>query len=274
MTITNILVACAVIAGANDEPKQESQLERFNNVVYVKRGDTNLLADVYVPHGDGPFPSVLMVHGGAWRTGAKWHMGGHARRISECGYTVVNINYRLAPKHKFPAQIDDCRAALLWMRKNAEDYKIDPKRIAGYGYSAGAHLVSLLGVTNPRDDEGTRLRAVVAGGTPCDFQDVRPNATIFKYWLGGTRNELPDVYKQASPVTFVTADDPPFFFFHGEKDLLVPRRTPDRMMNLLKEINVRAEWHEVPEKGHITAMLDKTAQEKAIAFLNDVLKSK
>ncbi len=273
MTITNLLVACAVIAGANDAPKQESQLERFSNVVYVKRGDTNLLADIYVPSGDGPFPSVLMVHGGAWRTGAKWHMAGHARRIGENGYTVVNINYRLAPKHKFPAQIDDCRAALLWMRQNAKEFKIDPKRIAGYGYSAGAHLVSLLGVTDPRDDEGTRLRAVVAGGTPCDFRDVRPNATIFKYWLGGTRNELPDVYKQASPVTFVTADDPPFFFFHGEKDLLVPRRTPDRMMNLLKEIDVRAEWHEVPEKGHITAMLDKTAQEKAIAFLNDVLKN-
>jgi len=266
-----VLAACATSSAWSDEA-----FEKVSDLVYAQRGETNLKADVYVPKGEGAFPSVLMVHGGGWRFGSKLHMIGHARNLAKNGYVVVNINYRLAPKHKFPAQIEDCREAVRWMRQHADEYKIDTDRIAGYGYSAGAHLVCLLGVTeSPKDKEmtSTRLQAVVGGGTPCDFQWVPKNASTLSYFLGGSRGEKPDVYREASPVSFVTKDDPPVFFFHGTEDRLVPRGSVDRMIKLLEEAGVNAKLHEIPDKGHLTAFVDKTAQDKAILFLNQVLKN-
>jgi len=250
--------------------------EKFSDIVYAEHVETNLEADVYVPSGEGPFPSVLMVHGGGWRFGSKLHMVGHARNLAKNDFVVVNINYRLAPKHKFPAQIEDCREAVCWMRRNAGDYKIDADRIAGYGYSAGAHLVCLLGVTDsPKGKEkiSTRLQAVVGGGTPCDFQWVPEDAATLSYFLGGTRREKPEIYRDASPISFVTKDDPPVFFFHGTEDRLVPRGSVDRMIKLLEETGVNAKLHEIPDKGHLTAFLDATSQEKALTFLNQVLKN-
>ncbi len=279
MTWSSIVAMFCCAASANLRAADE--YEKIANVEYVTRGEEKLLADVYVPTGEGPFPGVLMVHGGAWRTGSKSHMVGHVRELAENGYTVVNIGYRLAPKHKFPAQIDDCKEAVRWMRRNAQRYKIDPRRLAGYGYSAGAHLVCLLGMTDvadgldgevEKDSPSTRLQAVVAGGTPCDFEWLRGDGQTLAYWLGGSRNEKPETYHLASPINFVTKDDPPVFFFHGTNDSLVPPGGVDRMMKKMSEFGVNAELYALQEKGHITAFLDATVPSKALDFLNKTLK--
>ncbi len=254
------------------------EFERHLNLEYVEGGDSRQVADVYVPEGDGPFPAVLLVHGGAWYTGTKWNMSGHARSLATDGYSVVNVNYRLAPKHKFPAQIDDCRAALGWMNRNAAKYKIDTKRISGYGYSAGAHLVTLLGMSHGtqlstgEEDAGVRLQAIIAGGTPCNFMQISEDRKSLAYFLGGTRRDKPDVYRKASPASFVTKDDPPIFFFHGDKDRLVPRKDVDEMIVLLKDAGVKHELHVIPEKGHIAAFLDRDAKTAALRFLNRTFK--
>ena len=125
---------------------------------------------------------------------------------------------------QFPAQIYDCQAAVRWLRANAAKYKIDPDRIGGYGYSAGGHLVALLGALDdddfrepglPADAPSARLQVVVAGGAPCDFRALPADSKRLAYWLGGTPAEKPDAYRDASPANYVTADDPPMFFFHG-----------------------------------------------------------
>ena len=180
-----IAMLCAsAIAHAQTET-EAPPIEVLRSITYSQPGDKPLTADIYLPQGDGPFPGVLVVHGGAWTVGSKGRMKRISTLLAERGYVAVAIDYRLAPKHKFPAQLDDCRAAIGWMRDHAAEYHIDPLRIAGFGYSAGAHLVTLLGLSAAaayHDDTATAedraaarrclLRAVVAGGTPCNFQEV------------------------------------------------------------------------------------------------------
>jgi dipeptidyl aminopeptidase/acylaminoacyl peptidase len=116
--------------------------------------------------------------------------------------------------------------------------------------------------------EPTRLKAVVAGGAPCDFCTMPLEQPILKYWLGGTRGEVPEVYEQASPAKFVSAAAPPTFFYHGDSDLLVPRSTSVAMAELLKAAGVTVESHVVPGAGHVRAFFDRAAVEAAIGFLD------
>jgi acetyl esterase/lipase len=249
---------------------------------YVERDSGPLKADVYVPRGDGPFPGVLVVHGGAWKMGSRVQLAGVAQILAEHGMTAVAISYRLAPQYKFPAQIEDCKAAVRWMRSEAARWKIDPEHIGGFGYSAGAHLVSLLGTTSPSDGlEGvtdaaklpsTRLQAVAAGGTPCDFRPIPNDVDGLAFWLGGTQGQLPEQYRLASPAAFITPDDPPFFFFHGEGDQMVPLVSPTQMRQELQAAGVSAELYVVPNVGHIACALNRTAVDRAVEFLEARLK--
>jgi acetyl esterase/lipase len=259
--------------------------EKFSesrDVTYVERGSGPLKADIFVPAGDGPFPAVLVVHGGAWMSGNKGRMTGIATALAEHGYTACAINYRLAPKDPFPAQIEDCKAAIRFLRKNAATYKIDPGRIAGFGYSAGAHLVALLGVTDPTaglegadvpaGSESTRIQAVVAGGAPCEFRVLPADNQRLAYWLGGTRAEKPQAYELASPLRFVSKDDPPFFFFHGAADNLVPLASPQEMVKQLTNTGVHATLLTVPGAGHGQTLHDPSVMAAVLEFLDKNLK--
>lgn len=249
--------------------------------VYVERDSGPLKADVYVPKGKGPFPGVVVIHGGAWYIGTRAQLAGVAKLLAQHGMTAVAISYRLAPQHKFPAQIEDCKAAVRWMRSQAEDLKIDPQRIGGFGYSAGAQLVTLLGTTDaddglegigdPQQAPSTRLQAVAAGGVPCDFRVMDRDSRRLAFWLGGSRREVGELYRLASPRAFVTGDDPPMFFFHGENDNLVPMLSPKAMCASLKAADVPAELYVVPKIGHIFAAMDHTALGKSVAFLAEKL---
>jgi acetyl esterase/lipase len=250
--------------------------------VYVERDSGPLKADVYAPNGEGPFPGVLVVHGGAWRTGTRGQLAGVAQMLAENGFTAVAISYRLAPQCKFPAQIEDCKAAVRWMRINAARLKINPERIGGYGYSAGAHLVSLLGTTDDKDGlEGvadaarlpsTRLQCIAAGGAPCDLRPIPADVDGLAFFLGGSPAVCPEQYRLASPAAFVSSDDPPMFFFHGERDQLVPLSSPERMRQELAKAGVEADLYIVPNVGHIAAAMDRAAIGRAIGFLADHLK--
>jgi acetyl esterase/lipase len=249
---------------------------------YVQRDSGPLKADVYTPEGEGPFPGVLVVHGGAWRMGTRGQLAGVAQRLAENGFTAVAISYRLAPEYKFPAQIEDCKAAVRWMRANAARLKIDPARVGGYGYSAGAHLVSLLGTTDSNDGlEGisdlahapsTRLQCVAAGGSPCDLRPIPPDEPGLSFFLGGSPATCPEQYRLASPAAFVTPDDPPMFFFHGERDQLVPLASAEHMRHELATAGVEAKLYIVPNLGHVAASMDRGAIDRAIVFLSDHLK--
>lgn len=273
---TALSIACALVCAAG--PALAETTTVLNDVVYANRGKERLLADVYLPSGVDRAPGVLLVHGGAWVIGNKSHMAALGTLLARHGYTAVSINYRLAPRFAFPAQIEDCKTAIRWMRSNAAKYRIDSEQIAGFGYSAGGHLVALLGATDPTcglegsDAEpncpSTRLQAVVAGGAPCDFRWLPADNPRLSFWLGGTRAEKPEMYKLASPLSFVSGDDPPMFFYHGERDHLVPAVSPRVMVARLTSAGVAATLLTIPDAGHMAAFFDSRGPEAAVEFLD------
>lgn len=271
-----LILSGAVREAAAEEVHALETLRRTRAKAYVTRDGKPLLADVYQPPGDGPFPTVLMVHGGAWAAGSKWTVLRHANRMAQHGYAVVAINYRLAPAHKFPAQLEDCRAALAWIRKNAADYQFDVNRIGAYGYSAGGHLVALLGVTEPEQAEEERRRpcvqAVVAGGAPCSFDWLPEESRGLAYFLGGSRAERPHAYQNASPISFVNPKAPPFFFFHGDKDQLVPLSSSQSFHRSLVQAGVDSTFHVIKNTGHLMAFHDSNSLQQAIRFFDKHLK--
>ncbi|MEL7496298.1 MAG: alpha/beta hydrolase [Planctomycetota bacterium] len=251
-------------------------------VVYQQTEDYSLKCDVYTPVGDGPFPAILAVHGGGWRWGSKFMMTRHAWLMARSGYVVVAINYRHAPKDRFPAQIVDCQNAVRWMRNHAEELKIDSDNIGAYGYSAGGHLVALLGTSNGADlfargddslnGDDVRVKAVVAAGAPCEFTWVGIDSPMLKFWFGDTRRNLPDLYALASPTTFASVDDPPFYFYHGEYDYLVPQASPLRLHRKLSSIGIESSFDVVKNSDHILPFSNLSYMKKGIQFFDRHLK--
>lgn len=284
---TGMLALLTIASYTAGSASQAAEFDTTYGKVYVQRESGPLEADLYVPRGEGPFPGVLVVHGGAWHLGTRAQLSGFAQMLASHGFTAVAISYRLAPKHLFPAQIEDCKAAVRWMRCHARPLKLDPEHLGAYGYSAGGQLVALLATTDADDglegeedadaasDElsadstrpiSTRLQAVVAGGAPCDFRLLPLDNGKLAFWLGGTRRERAEQYRLASPSTFVTADDPPMLLFHGEKDALVPLASPMAMRQALAKVGVPAELHLIERTGHIMAATDKEAARRSLQF--------
>ncbi|MEM8735500.1 MAG: alpha/beta hydrolase, partial [Planctomycetota bacterium] len=185
------------------------------------------------------------------------------------GYFVVSINYRLAPKAKMATQVDDCQFAVAWIKSNADQWQLDTKRFALWGYSAGAHLVSLMALQN--NQLAMPIRAVVGGGTPADFSFVPLKSPILKHVFGATREKDSEVYLRFSPTNYLRKDSPPFFLFHGDQDFLVPHAVGRKLHDQLVEVGAESTFFSVRGKGHLMTFLDRNARKKAIAFLDQHL---
>ena len=264
----------SIKAEKSDQPQDsaketELKFEKRGAVVYQETDDYKLTCDFYVPKTKGPFPTILAVHGGGWRFGSKIQWTAHAWKMAPKGYVVVAINYRKSPKHKFPAQIHDLKQAVRFIRKNASKYKIDPDRIGAFGYSAGGHLVSLLGTTDkndklegdvPKGFEGisTRVRCVVAGGAPCEFDWLGEDSKVLSYFIGDNktiRNHRND-FERAYPTTYITKDDPPFYFYHDKNDLIVPIKAARVMHEKLQTAKLSSKFVEYDRFGHIALFMN------------------
>lgn len=236
-------VCVSVMLGGSAARGGEVTVEE--NVTYGKGGDTELQLDLARPAGDGPFPAIIFIHGGGWYQGNREGYKSDIREAAERGYVAATISYRLMEFDRgnkemttatpaFPAQIHDAKAAVRWLRANAEAYHVDPNRIGVTGGSAGGHLSLLLGLTDPQSDlegEGgnrgvsSRVQAVVNFFGPTDMascHDASSVAWIFRLFMGGTPGEAAAAYEAASPVTYVSSDDVPVLTLHGDQDALVP----------------------------------------------------
>jgi acetyl esterase/lipase len=249
--------------GVGGEIARPIRVER--DLEYRRVDGTAVLADLYRPDDDQIYPLVLMVHGGAWSTGDKWNLVDHARELAQAGFVALSINYRLAPKYQMPEQIADCRAALTWAAAQATLWKADSQRICLWGYSAGAHLSAWM--ATDRQPGEPPLRCVVAGGAPCDFDFIPSDSSALVHVMGGTRKKLPEYYAQASPLTHASADSPPFFFFHGSADLLVPPESSRKLYERLRSFGVETEYHTVENQGHLLTFLNSPARRQAIEYL-------
>lgn len=264
--------------------KPPFKFEKRGAILFREGDDFRLTCDLYVPLDQGKFPAVIAIHGGAWRMGSKLAMTRHAWRLARAGYVVVAINYRHAPKHPFPAQIHDCKYAVRWIRANADSYQIDATRIGAFGYSAGGHLAAMLGTTDAGDElEGdipaelqrfdSRVSAVAAGGAPCEFDWIDEDSQSLAYWLGGTRRRFPNRFRLASPVTYASAGDPPFFLFHGETDWLVPPAASRALHQRLRAVGVESEHHVGKNAGHFATFSDLDWMKEVIEFFDCHLKT-
>ncbi|HIK95851.1 MAG TPA: alpha/beta hydrolase [Planctomycetes bacterium] len=271
------LVVFAVCSAAIAQGADEVDFDVVEEIVYSKIGDRDLLLDAFVPKADGTHPAVLVVHGGAWRQGNRKQLRGYATSLTKMGFVCFAIDYRLAPDHTFPAQIEDCRAAVKWIRTHAAQYKVDSQKLGAIGYSAGGHLVSLLATTGeaPSEKNGnidTRIQAVAAGGAPTDFRWFPDKGKWAEYWMGGDLEAVPEKFLAASTAAFVDSNDAPIFFFNGTADKLVPLIWTMPCHTALKAAGVTTEMHIIEGAGHLQAAVNTEALQKAYAFLKRELK--
>ncbi|MEZ6134161.1 MAG: alpha/beta hydrolase [Pirellulaceae bacterium] len=250
---------------AKADTKSRQRIEAHRDLLVYRVDDVAVRADVFRPADEKTYPLVVMIHGGAWSSGDKWNLLNHAHEMAHAGFVAVSINYRLAPAHRWPAQIDDCRAGVRWAAENASQWRADPEKIGIWGYSAGAHLAALI-TTRPEKGEPTYFAAAL-GGAPCEFSFIPASSSILTPVMGGTRAEFPEVYRQASPLEFASKDVCPTFFFHGTTDAIVPQSSSRMMYQRLKELGVKTQYHSVEGHGHIVTFFDDKARQLAIEFL-------
>ncbi|MEW6126085.1 MAG: alpha/beta hydrolase [Acidobacteriota bacterium] len=300
MVIIAVLVGLIITTGffSQEAVNAQSQPAVMRNIEYARVGSKSLLLDLYLPaSGQGPFPLLVWIHGGGWVGGDK-SLGSSSLQVQQTarGYVVASINYRLSHEAIFPAQIEDCKAAIRWLRANAAQYRIDPNRVGVWGSSAGGHLVALLGTSgNVADLEGavggnlqqssrvqavvdwygpTHLRTMASQALPCSVIDHDAAISPESLLVGCAIQSCPDKAERASPTTYVTADDPPFLIMHGTSDCLVPPLQSQELTDLLKAAGVTATLTYLQGAGHGGAEFTSADSQQQIQdFLDQYLKT-
>jgi len=232
-----------------------------SNLTYKVAAGYEAKLDVYAPRrGEGPFSTVMNIHGGGWTGGTKEALALRLMPYLQMGLAVVNVEYRLARISLAPAAVQDCRCALQWVIRNAETYKFDTARIVVTGSSAGGHLSLMTGILDPSaglDDEcpGNEKLAVAAivnfyGITDVvDLLDGPHRQTYAVAWLGGMENREA-VARRVSPLTYVREGLPPILTIHGDADTIVPYVHATRMHQELDRLRVPNQLLTIPGGKH------------------------
>jgi acetyl esterase/lipase len=250
----SILLTCAA-SGQDDSQQVNIQLQR--DVVYGKGGDIAIPSPV-----TAPVPCIVVIHGGAWRQGDKKMHEAEIRRFAAQGYVSASLQYRLCPTHQFPAQVEDVKCAVRYLRAHAGQYGIDPARIGAVGFSAGAHLAMMLGTMDSADglegnggwqDQSSKVQAVVAffGPTEMGADDIPAiSIPLLTDFLGGSRADKPDAYKLSSPITYVSKGDAPMLLLQGTEDPLVPYSQAVKMVTAMTKADVPGRVEFMIDAGH------------------------
>ncbi|HTL30063.1 MAG TPA: alpha/beta hydrolase [Tepidisphaeraceae bacterium] len=264
----SVVLTCTAIAqpGPTTRPRQGAMAipegtKVLRDVPYVKGGGKSQSLDLYVPgNATKPMPLVIWIHGGGWQAGDK--ANNPAVLLLRSGYVVASINYRLSQEAIWPTQIYDCKAAVRWLRAHADEYHIDPDHIGVWGASAGGHLVALLGtsgdVKEVEGDEGSekfssKVQAVCDLFGPADFTKIENDhvaGDAIVHLFGGPLHDHAKEAKAASPVTYVTKDDPPFLIMHGTEDPLVQLKQSRFLDDALKKAGVESHLEVIQGASH------------------------
>lgn len=233
------------------------------DIVYCHVGGEDLQLDLFMPKdAPGPLPALVLLHGGGWAKGSYQLCRPFAPEFAARGYVVAAVGYRLAPRHKFPAQIEDAKCAVRWLRANAQRYHIDGDHIGALGFSAGAHLALLLGLTEAKDglegeggnpQQSSAVQAVVSISGPTDL--TRPGWTpeiegVIADLLGCSRQQHAEAYRAASPLYYVHRGAPPVLAIHGTEDSIVPYEQAQLLHASLRKAKVSSRLIPLHGKGH------------------------
>jgi len=247
--------------------------QTLRDLEYARFGNESLKLDLYLPEGEGPFPLIIWVHGGGWSSGDKDLSSNSAQvRQTTRGYAVASINYRLSQQAQFPAQIEDCKRAVRWLRAHAAQYDLDPARIAAWGASAGGHLVALMGTSGDvaelegegNLDYSSRVQAVVDWFGPTDLLKMSTDSLPFPCNLldhdspfspesrlvGCAIQTCRTKTERANPIKYVSLDDPPFLIMHGTDDCLVGPPQSGRLRDALAAAGTDVSLKFIEGAGH------------------------
>ncbi len=256
--------------------------------------------DLWLPEGtDEPAPLVVWIHGGAFKLGDKAMVGGTVQPLLDAGYAVASVNYRLSGEALFPAGPQDVKAAVRFLRANAEDYGLNPDQFAAWGGSAGGNLAALLGTTGDQDtvlddpalgnaDTSSAVQAVVDWFGPTDFLQMDtqaasgegscaspeqhdPASSPESEYLGAPIQTVPDEADAANPITYVASAEelPPFQIAHGDADCNVPFQQSEILAEAIQDAGGEATLTILPGATHADPQFDATQVEPAVAFLDE-----
>jgi len=230
------------------------------DLVYAHAGPREMKLDLYRPEKpNGVVPLVVWIHGGAFLSGSKESREGEAAVwLAARGYAVASIDYRLSQEALFPAQKEDCEAAVRWLRANAARFGLEGSRIGVFGASAGGHLAAMLGTAG---SAAGLVQAVVDFYGPTDFNKMdaaalpggmkhNPADSPESRLIGGLIQENPDKVARANPITYVTPAAPPFLILHGDRDPLVPVNQSELLYDALTKDRVPVTFHKIVGAGH------------------------
>lgn len=257
------------------------------NLAYVTNGHAQQKLDLYLPKTNDKVPLIIFIHGGAFRGGDK--SSENPTRFLADGYAVASLNYRLSPVAIFPAQIEDCKAAVRWLRSNAATYKLDADRFGAWGTSAGGHLVAMLGTTGDTRifdvgenlEVSSRVQAVADWFGPTDFLQMDahrlpngmahdPPGSPESRLIGGPIQRNKEKAVSANPITYITSSAPPFLIVHGDADRLVPYHQSELLEAALKRAGVPVSLIIVKGAGH--GVRNAATDEKRKQFFAKYLK--
>jgi acetyl esterase/lipase len=267
------VIGLAVLASSNlavsqERPKRPTPprlppgIKVLRDLPYVEGGHERNRLDLYLPEKvEGRLPLIVWIHGGAWMGGSK--EGCPAIPFATKGYAVASSNYRLSQHAVFPAQIEDCKAAVRWLRANAAKYSLDPDHIGVWGASAGGHLVAMLGTTGAVKelegsggnlDQSSRVQCVVDWFGPSNLLTMggwhdgpaSPEARL----VGGPVQENKEKARKASPIIYVSKDSAPCLIMHGDQDKTVPPGQSEELTAALKKVGVEVTFQVIQGNGH------------------------
>ena len=299
-TLVFLLVASAISAGAQTGPTTQPQnlppgVRTESDLKYGSAPGRGQLLDLYLPEAaSAPLPLIVWIHGGAWKEGDK--RGCPAVAMVPRGYAVASLNYRLTNEAVFPAQIQDCKGAIRWLRAHAKQYHLDADHIGVWGASAGGHLVALLGTSGDAKelegdvggnlDQSSRVQCVIDWFGPTDLSvftdqsehaaplatgkhDYSPITALF----GGPISAHPDLVRLANPLTFIKRENPPFLIMHGDKDPIVPLAQSEILADALKRAGVETHLEVLPGAGHGNGFGKPSLLAMMVSFMDKHLKS-
>ena len=262
-------------------------VKALRDLAYVTNGHARQKLDLYLPTKSGKLPLIIVIHGGAFRGGDKAQSTGG--QFLRAGFAVASLNYRLSGDALFPAAVQDCKAAVRWLRANAAKYNLDPDRFGAWGSSAGGNLVAMLGTTGETREFDTgenlnlssRVQAVADYFGPTDFLQMDahrlPNGMVHdsaqspeSLYIGGPIQENKEKAAKANPITFITAKTPPFYIAHGDSDPLVPHHQSVLLEAALKKAGVPVKFYTVKGGGH--GFRDPQAEKMLMDFFDRHLK--
>jgi len=232
------------------------------DIEYGNTGGHSLLLDLYLPKNAAkPVPGLILLHGGGWESGRRKHCLYYCLHFPQRGYATATISYRLSDEAEFPAPVQDVKCAVRWMRANAATYGIDPNRIALVGGSAGGHLAMMAAYTSDlpkfegnggHANASSRVQAVVNLYGPSDLTTPQAReADAVRKFIGAAYWRAPERYAEASPLAYVTPDDPPTLILHGTVDEMVPIQQSDALAARLAECGVPVVYDRIEGWPHM-----------------------